>query len=171
MSVESLLLRVFGQDDPVLNRFKALFDKGNRLSYFTQQIAIFRSAMDQFEGGHLFDICKLIHADVFSDELEQATYFLKDGHSLPAAVIAGTVLETTLRELCEQHPDLEPAKADKMISDLAKEAVFNKMRADQLRAWMKTRNSAVHGKPEEYDEVDVRRMIDGIGDFVANHMS
>lgn len=58
-----------------------------------------------------------------------------------------------------------------MISAIAKHGIVNKMRADQLRAWMKIRNSAAHGKPEEFEKSDVARMIQGIRDFVAQHMS
>jgi hypothetical protein len=129
------------------------------------------SAKEQFEGGYLFNVRNLVHASIFSDELEQAEHFLESQYKVPAAVIAGTVLETTLRELCEQHPETEVGKADAMISAIAKQGIVNKMRADQLRAWMKIRNSAAHGKPDEFEDSDVARMIQGIRDFVAQHMN
>jgi len=58
-----------------------------------------------------------------------------------------------------------------MIGDLAKLGVFNKMRADQLRAWMKTRNSAAHGHPDEFSDTDVDLMVKGVRDFVANPLN
>lgn len=174
-SVVSLLTRVMGEDSPTTRRFSERANCGlisESPSTFDTLKAIFASAKNDFEGGFLFDVRNLAHAEVFSDELEQAAYFLSEAHKIPAAVIAGTVLESTLRELCNQHPTLASKdSANGMIGDLAKESVFNKMWADQLRAWMKIRNSAAHGKPDEFNEGDVTRMIDGIRDFVANHMS
>ncbi|GAA5510563.1 hypothetical protein [Novipirellula caenicola] len=173
-SVKSLLNRVFGAESPTLSSFRDAAKGGlyaDSKSTFDHLHAVFKSAKSDFDGGYLFEVRNLVHAEVFSDELEQAEHFLNQGYKVPAAVIAGTVLETTLREMCEQHPDLEVAKTDRMIADLAKKGVFNKMYADQLRAWMKTRNSAAHGKPDEFHDNDVTRMIDGIRDFVANQMS
>lgn len=45
------------------------------------------------------------------------------------------------------------------------------MRANQIRAWAKIRNSAAHGKPEEFNEGDVNRIIVGVRDFVAVQLS
>lgn len=174
-STLSLLNRVFGVDQPTYVSFNEARNLGiypNSTSVFEEMNAVFKSAKSDFEGGYIFDFRNLVHADVFSDELEQATHFLDQGYKVPAAVIAGTVLETTLRELCTQHPNLQPVeKLNSMNDDLAREGVYNKMRADQVRAWAKIRNSAAHGKPGEFEDGDVTRMIDGIRDFVANQMS
>ncbi|QDU58866.1 DUF4145 domain-containing protein [Aeoliella mucimassa] len=114
----------------------------------------------------------LVHAEVFSDELEQADHFLASGYKTPAAVTAGVVLETTLRKLCEQTDNVEASeKLNKMNDDLAKANVYNKMRADQVRAWAKIRNSAAHGHPGEFEDGDVKLMIQGVRDFVANQLS
>lgn len=40
---------------------------------------------------------------MFSNELEQAEELLKTGYRTAAAVIAGAVLETALRDLCTTH--------------------------------------------------------------------
>lgn len=173
-SVLSLLARVFGTDAPIYERFDSATERGyaNDWTAFQARHAIFLAAKDEFEGGYIFDVRNLVHAHVFSGEHEQATHLLDGQWKTPAAVIAGTVLETTLREMCDQHPNLAPKQsANAMIQGLAKEGVINQMRADQLRAWTKTRNSAAHGKPDEFNDNDVTRMIDGIRDFIANHMS
>jgi hypothetical protein len=169
-SVETLLTTVFGEKSPTTVRFGTEC-KRSHFEDFERQEAVLLSAKEQFEGGYLFNVRNLVHASIFSDELEQAEHFLESQYKVPAAVIAGTVLETTLRELCEQHPETEVGKADAMISAIAKQGIVNKMRADQLRAWMKIRNSAAHGKPDEFEDSDVARMIQGIRDFVAQHMN
>ncbi len=173
-SVESLLIQVFGPEHPVMTKFFA-FGKSTaslvRLPDFNMLEAILLSAKDQYEGGYIFSVRNLVHAEVFSDELEQATHFLERKFKVPAAVVAGTVLESTLRAMCDLHPNLESCeKLNTMNDDLAREGVYNKMRAEQIRAWAKIRNAAAHGHPEEFEDGDVTRMIDGIRDFVANHM-
>ncbi|MEW4490234.1 DUF4145 domain-containing protein [Thalassoglobus sp. JC818] len=173
-SVQALLERVFGRESTTFERFKleSEQDYASQHDWFDVLFSIFLSAKDQYTGGHLFNIRSLVHADVFGDELEQADHFLDSGYKVPAAVIAGTVLESTLRELCSQHNQMEPVpkKLDAMNSELAKLGVYNKMRADQVRAWAKVRNSAAHGLPDDFEENDVKRMIEGIRDFIASVM-
>lgn len=179
-SVASLLARLFGDDTPTCAAFLSATKShtyGKRHDHFDRLVAVFRSAKEEYQGGYLFDVRNLVHAEVFSDELEQAEHFLNQGYKTPAAVTAGVVLETTLHKLCEQNgvdvlTDKGKEKtADTLIADLAKQNVFNKMRADQLRAWMKTRNSAAHGQPDEFTDKDVELMIQGVRDFVANQLS
>jgi transposase InsO family protein len=89
---------------------------------------VFSSAKEQFEKGYLFNVRQLVHAEVFDNELDQASYFLGEDHKVPAAVIAGTVLETTLRALCENHPEInlpEKPKASKMNEELRTKEVYN----------------------------------------------
>jgi hypothetical protein len=179
-SVLSLLGRVFGETSPTFKAFEKyraktiIHDNAGRSTteYPIRELyAVFNSAKSEYEGGFLFDLRNLVHAEVFSDELEQAEHFLKAGYKAPAAVTAGVVLETTLRKLCETTDDVEPAdKLNKMNDDLARAAVYNKMRADQVRAWAKIRNDAAHGNPDEFTETDVDLMIKGIRDFVASHL-
>ena len=171
-SVQSLLFRVFGADDPTYNEFiEKKKDTGSSHNCFKGMHSVFLSAKDQYEGGHLFDIRNLVHADVFANELEQAKHLLDKNWKVPAAVIAGTVLETSLREMCSQHANLAPAdNINRMNDDLVREAVYNNARKQQITAWAAIRNNAAHGKPDEFEPSEVARMIDGIRDFVAIQM-
>jgi hypothetical protein len=138
--------------------------------YFAQLKAIFLSAKSDFEGGYLFDVRNLVHASVFTDELDQAKHFLDAGYKVPAAVIAGTVLETTLRELCAQNSVSASDKLNSMNDELAKASVYNASRKSQIKAWADIRNNAAHGKPDQFEPSEVSRMIDGIRDFVTTHL-
>lgn len=107
---------------------------------------------------------------MFSSELEQAAELLSSGYKLAAAVIAGVVLETGLREICDRH-SIEHAKLDKMNSDLAKQGVYNRLQQKRITALADIRNSAAHGKPEEFTNEDVSLMIRDIEQFLANHIN
>lgn len=173
-SVLSLLSRVFGMESTTYQQFdKASEAKSgdDAHNYFGRLKAIFMSAKSDYEGGYLFDIRNLVHASVLTDELDQAKHFLDAGHKVPAAVIARTVLESTLRELCSQHSVSASEKLNSMNDELAKANVYNASRKSQVKAWADIRNNAAHGKPNEFEPSDVARMIDGVRDFVAGQMS
>src|SRR5262249_3210917 len=68
--------------------------------YMQRLKAVFQAAKEDQEGGYLRSVRSFVHAELFDDELEQATEFLASGYTAPAAVVARVVLETTLRTLC-----------------------------------------------------------------------
>ena len=131
--------------------------------------AVFLAAKEDFEGGYLQSTRTLVQAEVFDSELEQARELLKNGYYSAAAVIAGVVLETTLRELCDRK-DIAHGKLDRMNADLAKEGVYSKLVQKRNTALADIRNSAAHGKPTEFSESDVGDMIRDIERFAAEHL-
>lgn len=137
---------------------------------FKRMKSVFIAAMDDYKNGYLISIKNLIQADVFDSELEQAQELLSSGYKLAAAVIAGVVLETTLRDLCYQN-SLSIGKLDKMNSDLAKAGIYNKLQQKRITALADIRNSAAHGKPEEFSDNDVTIMIRDIEQFLITHLS
>lgn len=165
-------LHVVGEPHPHYKSVKAAIQTTNAVTSFRNLRAIMLAAKFDFEDGFLFDVRRLVHAEVFADELEQAEYFLRDGHKVPAAVIAGTVLESTLRELCQQHGVAisDRATLNPMNDGLVKAGTYNKTRAQQIRGWAAVRNDAAHGNPENFDDAQVRDMISGVRDFVAQQM-
>ncbi|WDI41813.1 DUF4145 domain-containing protein [Bremerella sp. P1] len=170
-SVRTLLVQVFGDTSPLYTDFERKHD-GTRHEVFDYRKAVFFAAKDDYENGFA-NLRELISADVFSDELEQAEELLAASYKTPAAVVAGTVLETTIRSLCGKHgiQNDRRTKLDTMNSELAKAGEYNKTKADQVRAWAKIRNSAAHGHADEFTETDVKLMIEGVRDFVANQLS
>jgi AcrR family transcriptional regulator len=129
--------------------------------------AIFLATKEDFEGGYLVSYRNLVQAEVFSNELEQAEELFRNGYATAAAVIAGVVLETTLRDLCSTH-ELEHGSLNKMNDDLAKTGAYNASQKKRITALAAIRNSAAHGKPEEFTAADVRGMIDDVERFLAS---
>ena len=99
-----------------------------------------------------------------------------DYDHVPAAVLAGAVLENGLRRLCQrQSPPIEAVKAtgqpkrlNSLIDELQGKA-FTPAKADQLRSWAKIRNSVGHGDIDEFSRADVEDMIAGIKRFLAEY--
>jgi hypothetical protein len=124
-----------------------------------------------YDAGRLQSFEELIHADLFSDFLEMAEYFLQEGYKDPAAVMAGGVLEEHLRKLCGKHGVAVPPKPklDSMNSDLAKAGTYNKNDQKQVTAWAGLRNDAAHGNYSNYTDGEVKLMVAGIRDFISRN--
>jgi len=125
---------------------------------FKRVLSVFMAAKEDFEGGYLTSIRNVVQADVFSDELSQADELVRAGYQAPAAVIAGVVLETALREMCTQR-EIPVGKLSKMNEDLAKVGHYNSIVQKQITALAGIRNSAAHGKNDDFSAADVAAMI------------
>lgn len=132
-----------------------------------QQVkAVFEAAREDYEGGYCNSLRNLVQAEVFGNELEQAGELLAAGYRTPAAVVAGVVLETTLRELCGKR-GIGSGKLDRMNAELAKAGQYNVLVQKQITAHADIRNNAAHGHPEKFTDDDVRNMIAWVEDFVV----
>lgn len=132
--------------------------------------AVFLAAKEDFEGGYLASIRHLVQAELFDSELEQANELLSSGYHTAAAVVAGVVLETTLRDLCTQL-GLPVGKMDKMNADLAKAGKYNLLVQKRITALAGVRNSAAHGNADEFTKEDVHSMIMEVERFIAGALS
>jgi hypothetical protein len=138
--------------------------------------AILHSIQNEIDGGWIFTVKKIIAAEIFSDFLEMAEHLLEQGYKDPAAVMIGSVLEENLRQLCAANnidTELEkdgafiPKKSDRLNSDLAKSEAYTKLDQKSVTAWLNLRNSAAHGKYDEYTKEQVNLMLHGVTDFLA----
>lgn len=126
--------------------------------------AVFLAAKEDFEGGYLVSVRNLVQAEVADSEIDQATELLDAGYSTAAAVVAGVVLETTLRTLCAAN-GLSIGKLNKMNDDLAKAGVYNSLKQKNITAIAAIRNSAAHGKTDDFSPRDVKSMISDVSRF------
>jgi len=131
--------------------------------------AVFLAAKEDYEGGYLNSVRSLIQAEVFDTELEQAKELLRGNYFTAAAVIAGVVLETTLRQLCIDQ-GIQVGKLDKMNADLAKVGYYNTLVQKRITALAGIRNSAAHGKSGEFNADDVSGMINEVERFVSENL-
>ena len=112
-----------------------------------------------------------MQAEAFDSELEQAKSLLDSGYK-NAAAIAGTVLETAIKELCLNNGiALDRKKLTQLNDELAKASVYNKLQQKQITALADIRNNAAHGDYDQFTKEDVERMIDDIKRFLLNHSS
>lgn len=169
---ENLISSVCGENSTYYATFvdaKSAHGFGTNLDIFNGLFTIFNAIKDDYENGYLTSYKSLIQAEVFENELEQAKELLNSGYISAAAVISGTVLETSLRELCDRA-SLPHGKLDKMNADLVKNGAYNTIQQKQITAMAGIRNSAAHGKPDEFNKDDVSMMITNIESFLIKHL-
>lgn len=115
---------------------------------------------------------------MFTDLLDQADELFDKGYDLPAAVVAGSVMEDALRKLCDQHnvivpdpkdstkPKEKPTMNDYNIA-LMKATVYDKTIFKLVDSAAGIRNHAAHGERDKFNAGQVRLMIDQIRFFMA----
>lgn len=132
--------------------------------------AVFLAAREDFEGGYLTSVRNLLHAEVLDSALEQAKELLAAGYTSASAVLAGVVLESALRRLCERH-EISPGRLDRMNADLAKAGCFNMIVQKRITALASIRNSAAHGNRADFKAEDVASMIQEVERLVGDFLS
>ena len=135
-----------------------------------------------YEAGLLEDMSRMIETNVTYEFMSQADQLFtgkrQGSDHVPAAVLAGAVLENAVRRMCQrQDPPIETElpdggyrTLDLMITELQKRNVFSKPKSAQLRSWTAIRNSAAHGRFGEFDRAQVQQMIPGIENFLADFL-
>jgi len=155
---------------------------GNRPDQLKFAVSFLKSIKHDLENGFLSNLNAEIEAEIAADYLGQAERLLsgeinRDYSHVPAAVLAGAILEKSLKSICSQlsPPELAvnekgaPLKLNALIEALKKRKFFNEIVAKQLRAWADIRNSAAHGNFEEFTRTQVESMLHGINTFLSQH--
>jgi len=131
--------------------------------------AVFTAAHEDFKGGYLISVRNLVQAEIADSELDQARELHKSGYISAAAVVAGVVLETTLRTLCDAQ-GLSHGRLDKMNADLAKAGQYNSLMQKRVTALAAIRNSAAHGSTSDFTAADVFSMIADVERFAQDSL-
>lgn len=155
----------------------------NKISDTRKLIGYIDGLHKDFEIGMFDSLPSLIVAEVSGDYMSQAERLLGEGIAgqfdhVPAAVLAGAVLEDSLRRLCQRQnppipitkPNGDPKTLGTYIDDLKAAGLYNELKAKQLRAWADIRNAAAHGEFSKFNRADVETMLQGVQKFLADHL-
>jgi hypothetical protein len=173
VSCLSLLERVFGKESPYYAKFDALYSDLGDYTPMVQALGIIRAAREDIVKGALFNIRRLVEAEVLDDLLDQAQALLEGGYVAPAAVVAGCVLEDGLRKLCLQQGIVLSAKPklDQMNSELAKKGAYTKFVQKRVTLLADIRNRAAHGDWADLKRSDVEDMTSKVRSFMEEHFA
>lgn len=147
------------------------------------KIGILVSLAENIDLGLLRNMEVKISGEISYDFMAQAEALLIEPGNLehgyiPAAVLSGAVLERSIRTICEHASPCIPVlksngdfkTMDALINELDQAKIVNSNGVKQLRAWAGLRNSAAHGRFEEFNKSDVQRMISGVNDFISENL-
>ena len=175
---EDLLVRVFGEDGSYTKHFTETYEgmEMGMPELVPQCSAILRAAQEAVAQGYLFDVETLARAEVFDDLVDVAQHLHENGYHLPAASIAGAVLEDSLRKLCDaQGVDRSGCRGINALNERLRQAdIYPQPQWRQIQAWGDLRNQVDHHDFEHADEVDadaVERMIAGLRDFIVRYLT
>lgn len=171
----NLVRRSCGEDSDHYRELKRLAeskDSANNAYYLMHCFGVVEAAQRDFEAGLLFDMRALLAAELLGDFIEQAETLLSAGYHVPAASLAGAVLEDTLRKLCEKHgvPVAASTKIDKLNADLARPNVYDKLIQKRITALADIRNNADHGHFDKFTRDDVEDMVKWVRAFAADYL-
>ena len=167
----NLIRRVCGSDS---DHYLQLRELGGEREYtgYGACVGIVEAAQHDFSEGLLFDMKALIAAELLGDFIEQAESLLANNYHIPAASLAGAVLEDTLRKLWIKNNWEVPQKTNinSLNSELAKKGVYSSLIQKQIIAYATLRNNADHGHYEEVKKEDADDLIKWVRRFAADHL-
>lgn len=169
----SAIQRITGSNSTYSQEIERILKTTPHLHLHTSPIiGIAQALRDDLAAGYIQNLAELAHADIFADFLDMAKHLSDNNYKDPAAVLAGSTLESHLKKLSTKNGvPIEvagrPVKADKLNADLAKANVYTILDQKNITAWLDLRNKAAHGNYAEYSNDQVKLLIAGIGDFIA----
>ena len=176
-SVLGLIGQTFGEDSPHFksfhNNYRAIAEViGVPTDHYYQTKGIFTAAYEDFKGGYLFDLQQFLRGEIFADFLDQAEYLLGEGYKDAAAVICGGVLEDSLKKICQKNNIVfSPNEGiESLNTKIYNSQVYSLPVKQEITAWGALRNKAAHGDYDEYEDENVRRMIQGVKQLVIDFL-
>ncbi|MEO5361483.1 MAG: hypothetical protein H7843_13725 [Nitrospirota bacterium] len=171
VSVENLIIKVSGKDSPYYENFKNVVKHGYQ-SDVDSGVGILRGLKDDIEQGFLASVQELVKAEVFTDFLEISQHLLENNYKDPAASLIGAILENGLKDIAAKYSISFSKKdgIDNINNKLAKSGIYNALVQKQVDVWRTIRNSADHGKFDEYTLEDVNNMKLGVESFLVNNL-
>jgi hypothetical protein len=172
--------RATGRESIYYEQAKSIIDtknidtKDDAWKQLTNLVGVTQTLLYNIRAGYIKTLEELVHGEMFCDFLEMAQYLLDNRYKDAAAVIAGSTLESHLKQLCKKKGDIsvvndegKPKKADSINSELASAKVYSKLDQKNVTAWLDLRNNAAHGDYGSYTKEQVSLMINSVRDFIA----
>ena len=130
------------------------------------------SLLADSDAGLLSSVADQARAEAFDDFLDHANQYLKNSRKNEAGVIAGVVLEDSLRRICRKHGIPEKGKnLDSLISELVSKNELTGVKAKRARAAADVRTKATHAQWDEYELEDVRSTIEFTRELIESKLT
>ena len=168
---QNFILLVCGENSPYYKNFVEGV-KSSRPSDVDHGTGILKALKEDLELGYLTRVRDLVSAEIFTDFIEMAQHLLDNNYKDSAASLIGAVLENGLRQIAQKHT-IDVKSGDDIGSlntKLADKEIYNRLLQKQVQAWKAIRDSADHGKFEDYKIEDVKAMLEGVQRFLTENL-
>jgi hypothetical protein len=137
----------------------------------TRGMAVLKAAWTNTSAAEITESEPRIRPDASDDYLEEAETYFNLGRPQSAAILAGDVLEETLRKLCRMNhvPLASRLTANDMNSELVKRGVYGTDVAECLAQLTDIWDKANCGLWSEFSKNDVQNMLGQVRAFVTDH--
>ncbi|MBK7375590.1 MAG: hypothetical protein IPJ02_08550 [Chitinophagaceae bacterium] len=165
--------RISGRNSTYSMEVERILNRTPDLHIHTSSIVgVAQALRDDLNAGYIQSLTELVHADVFSDFIDMAKHLCETGYKDPAAVIAGSTLESHIKKLSTKfgvpiEVGGKPVKAEKLNQDLAKIPAYSLLDQKNVTAWLDLRNKSAHGNYADYNIDQVKLLISSIQDFIT----
>jgi hypothetical protein len=168
---KNIIQKVFGPQSPHYLHLNELLEQGeSKLFVVNSVVGLLTGALDDLEKGYLLGQEFIIAGELFDSVLEQARYLNQTGYKDPAAVLVRVVLEDALRRIARREGIDDTQKANKLNEDLRKAGKYPQPQWRLIQSWLDTGNAAAHGKFNEYNQDDVKRLVEDVERFLATEL-
>jgi len=170
----NLIKIVCGQNSVHYKQLKQLAedeDSRNNSYYFVNCFGILEAAGKDYADGFI-DVEGFIQAELFEDFLSMAEYLLNEGYYVPAASLAGAVLEDSLRKICDRKNLVyrDKTNINSLNTILTKVGVYTSLVQKEITAKADIRNNADHGHYDKFKKEDVEDMIKWVRRFIIDYL-
>lgn len=133
--------------------------------------AVLQNLLTDADAGLLASVADRARAETFDDFLDHAEAYANENRKNESGVIAGVVLEDTLRRICAKLDIAEKGvKLDALISELAARGELTAVKAKRARAAADVRTKATHAQWGEFEVSDVQATISFTRELIASKL-
>jgi hypothetical protein len=176
---EAAINKICGPDSAYTAQMRAILDGAYIDPYRAGLVVgIVRALKGDLEDGYLYSFSELVRGEMFETLIEMAEHLVEEGYKDAAAVVAGASLESQLRQLSNKYGisvdynakdgSIKKKTAERLNQELGRNA-YSLFDQKQITAWLDLRNNAAHGNYGEYDEYQVAKLIEWVGDFISKN--
>lgn len=144
--------------------------RGNTPSAAEELGAVLARLKADIQAGLLGDLEDRVTGETYDDLLDHAQVYVDEGRKDPAAVLAGVVIEDTIRRICRIH-SLEKTDLEQCINALTSNHILTKLEGKEAKTAAGLRNHAVHSQWDAFKADQIPPVIQLAQRLIREHLA
>jgi hypothetical protein len=170
----NLLMGVFGKESPHYEQLHAEISQTKdhyvEADHLNACKGIFLGAKSDVDDGYVFQLDRVISAEIFGDFVTAAKAALSEGQYTVATVLASSALEDALKKYATKNGlDVEGKNMEDVVNALKSKGLVGGAQTSLLSAMPKIRNHAMHAEWDKLTPQDAGSIIGFVEQFLLTH--